>query len=80
MAAGRDRSRRARDGLRTGALTISMTRTPSDVVPPGHFVVPLSSTTPLGGLDFPSAVISPDGTRIVYVASRGGRTQLFQGF
>jgi serine/threonine-protein kinase len=67
-------------GFALGALTISMTRTSSDVVPPGHFVVPLSSTTPLGGLDFPSAAISPDGTRIVYVASRGGQTQLFQRF
>jgi eukaryotic-like serine/threonine-protein kinase len=67
-------------GFLLGALTISLTRPPSDVVPPAHFVVPLSSTTPLGGLDFPSAVISPNGTRVVYVATRGGRTQLFQRF
>jgi Tol biopolymer transport system component len=65
-------------GFGLGALAISMTRPPSDRVPPAHFVVPLSSTTPLAGLDFPSAVISPDGTRVVYVASRGGRTELFQ--
>jgi eukaryotic-like serine/threonine-protein kinase len=64
--------------LALGALTVLMTRPISDVVPPAHFVVPLSSTTPLDGLDFPSAVISPDGARIVFVASRGGRTQLFQ--
>jgi eukaryotic-like serine/threonine-protein kinase len=65
-------------GFVLGALAISMRRPPSDVVPSAHFVVPLSSTTPLGGLDFPSVVISPDGARVVYVANRGGRTQLFQ--
>ena len=65
-------------GFGLGALAISMTRPSSDPVPPSRFVVSLPSTTPLAGLDFPSAVISPDGTRIVYVASRGGRTELFQ--
>jgi len=66
-------------GFVLGALAMQMTRPTSDVVRPAHFVVPLPST-PLGGLDFPAAVISPDGTRIVYVASRGGGTQLFQRF
>ena len=65
-------------GFALGALAISMMWPPSEVVPSAHFVVPLSATTPLAGLDFPSAVISPDGTRVVYVASRGGRTELFQ--
>ena len=65
-------------GFTLGALAISMTRSPSDPVLPSRFVVSLPSNTPLGGLDFPSAVISPDGTRVVYVASRGGRTELFQ--
>jgi eukaryotic-like serine/threonine-protein kinase len=65
-------------GVGLGALAIWMTRPLSDPVPLAHFVVPLPSTTPLAGLDFPSAVISPDGARIVYVASRGGRTELFQ--
>jgi serine/threonine-protein kinase len=67
-------------GFVLGALTISPSRPRPDEVPPAHFVVPLSSTTPLSGLDFPSAVIAPDGARVVYVASRGGRTQLFQRF
>jgi eukaryotic-like serine/threonine-protein kinase len=67
-------------GFVLGAVTMSLRRQPSDEVPPAHFVVPLSSTTPLSGLDFPSAVISPEGSRVVYVASRGGRTQLFQRF
>ena len=64
-------------GFALGALTLPTTRSTSDIARPAHFVVPLPST-PLGALDFPSAVISPDGTRIVYVGSRGGRTQLFQ--
>lgn len=65
-------------GFALGALAIWMARPSSDPVPPSRFVVSLPSTTPLAGLDFPSAVISPDATRIVYVASRGGRTELFQ--
>ena len=64
-------------GFVLGALAISLRRQPTDEVPPAHFVVPLPST-PLSGLDFPAAVIAPDGERVVYVASRGGRTQLFQ--
>ena len=67
-------------GLVLGALIISMRQPRSDVVLPAHFVVPLSSATPLGGLDFPSVVISPDGSRVVYVASRGGVTHLFQRY
>jgi eukaryotic-like serine/threonine-protein kinase len=65
-------------GFGLGALAISMTRPASDPVPPARFVVTLPSTTPLAGLDFPSAIISPDGRRVVFVASRGGRTELFQ--
>jgi serine/threonine-protein kinase len=64
-------------GFALGTLTMPTTRSTSNIVRPAHFVVPLPST-PLGALDFPSAVLSPDGTRIVYVGSRGGRTQLFQ--
>jgi len=67
-------------GLVLGALITSMRQPSSSSVAPAHLVVPLSSATPLGGLDFPSVVISPDGSRIVYVASRGGMTQLFQRF
>ena len=44
---------------------------------PAHFVVPLSPTTQLSGLDFPSVAISSDGTRLAFVGSRGGQTQLF---
>jgi len=41
-----------------------------------HFVVPVSMQEPLGALDFPAVAISPDGSQLVYVATRGGRTQL----
>ena len=44
---------------------------------PAHFVVPLSPTTQLSGLDFPSVAISPDGSRLAFVGSRGGQTLLF---
>jgi len=44
---------------------------------PAHFVVSIPQDAPLGGLDFPSIAIAPDGTRVAYVGNRGGRTQLF---
>jgi len=69
----------AAGALALGALAALMIRAPSQAAPPptAHFVVPLPAAAPLGGLDFPSAVISPDGTKLVHVASRGGQTQLF---
>ena len=42
-----------------------------------HFVVSLPSTAQLAGLDFPSLAISPDGSTLAFVASRGSQTQLF---
>ena len=44
---------------------------------PARFTVALPPDTPLGGLDFPSVAIAPDGSRLAYVGNRGGRTQLF---
>ena len=44
---------------------------------PVRFVVSLPSTAQLAGLDFPSLAISPDGSTLAYVASRGSQTQLF---
>ena len=41
---------------------------------PVHFVEPISPTTQLSGLDFPSVAISPDGSRLAFVGSRGGQT------
>ena len=42
-----------------------------------QFAVALPENEPVGGLDFPAVVISPNDTHIVYVARRGGRSQLF---
>jgi serine/threonine protein kinase len=44
---------------------------------PVRFVMSLPPTAQLAGLDFPSLAISPDGSRLAYVASRGSQTQLF---
>jgi Tol biopolymer transport system component len=44
-------------------------------VPTAHVVLPLPSGTTLR--DGPAAVISPDGSQIAYVASRGGVSQLY---
>jgi serine/threonine-protein kinase len=65
-------------GLLVGAL---VARSWSAVAPPNtepaRFAVTLPSTTPLGGLDFPSLAMSPNGSHLVYVGTRGGQTQLF---
>ena len=45
--------------------------------PTAHFAVTLSENEAVGDLDFPAVAISPHDTHIVYVAKRGGRSQLF---
>ena len=48
------------------------------VRPAAHFVVLLAPTERLAALDYPAVVISPDGSRVVYVATRGAsKAQLF---
>jgi serine/threonine-protein kinase len=60
------------------ALAGAMARRPSAAdSTPARFVVSIPQDAPLGGLDFPSVAIAPDGTRVAYVGNRGGRTQLF---
>jgi serine/threonine-protein kinase len=44
---------------------------------PAHFVVSLPAVQRIASLDFPAVAISRDGTRIAYVATRGGDAQLF---
>ncbi len=68
----------------TGAIagawlgTLARGPAPASIQAPGHFVVPLSPSERLAGLDFPAVAISPDGSLIAYVASRGGgQTELF---
>jgi serine/threonine-protein kinase len=65
-------------GAAIGSLLVATMRSPrqEDGVP-ARFVVTPPASAPLGGLDFPSVALAPDGTRVVYVADRGGRTQLF---
>jgi eukaryotic-like serine/threonine-protein kinase len=64
-------------GTLAGAvIAVSMRREPAPVTVATHFVVPVSTQEPLGGLDFPAVAISPDGSHLVYVATRGARTQL----
>jgi serine/threonine protein kinase/Tol biopolymer transport system component len=65
-------------GLLIGAAATWLGRAPT--VSPGNavrFVVSLPSTAQLAGLDFPSLAISPDGSTLAFVASRGSQTQLF---
>jgi hypothetical protein len=45
--------------------------------PASHFVVTLPPAERLSGLDFPAVAVSPDGSRLAYIATRGGRPQLF---
>jgi serine/threonine-protein kinase len=65
-------------GLLLGALAA---RAPRGDVPPAasraRFAITVPTTAPLGGLDFPSVAIAPDGSHFVYVGTRGGQTQLF---
>jgi serine/threonine-protein kinase len=42
-----------------------------------RFDVVLPATQRLASLDFPTVAIAPDGSLVVYVATRGGRPQLF---
>ena len=44
---------------------------------PAQFSLTLPDNEQVGGLDFPAIAISPLDTHIVYVANRGGRSQLF---
>jgi eukaryotic-like serine/threonine-protein kinase len=65
-------------GVAIGALLVYMRQAPPvDHAPPAHFVVTPAPAAPLGGLDFPSVALSPDGTQLVYVGLRGGQTHLF---
>ena len=45
--------------------------------PPAQFSVTLPDDERIGELDFPAIAISPTDAHIVYVASKGGRSQLF---
>jgi eukaryotic-like serine/threonine-protein kinase len=45
--------------------------------PPAHFTVQLPPNIRLTSIDFPAIAISPDGSLVTYVATRGGQPELF---
>ena len=62
------------------AGTAIWTLRPSSNAParaPAQFSLTLPDNEQVGGLDFPAIALSPLDTHIVYVANRGGRSQLF---
>jgi eukaryotic-like serine/threonine-protein kinase len=66
-------------GVLLGALADRALRseaTPS-ARPVAHVVIPIPAGERLAGVDFPAVALAPDGSHIVYVAERGGRTHLF---
>jgi serine/threonine-protein kinase len=66
-------------GAGIGAMALSVFRTapPPASVARAQFAVSLAESERIGELDFPAIVISPTSRHIAYVASRGGRSQLF---
>jgi Tol biopolymer transport system component len=65
-------------GLIAGVLGARALRRDAPALrPPGHFLISLPASERIAGLDFPAVAISPDGSLVAYVGTRGGRTQLF---
>jgi len=50
---------------------------PSSPKPVTRFAMPLPAGQRLSGLDQPAIALSPDGTRLTYVATQGGMQQLY---
>jgi hypothetical protein len=46
-------------------------------IPKARLVVALPPPDRLAGMNLPAVAVSPDGTYIAYVATRGGKQQLF---
>jgi serine/threonine-protein kinase len=61
----------------TGYLLGIPQRTAPSPNPVRRFDVVLPAPQRLASLDFPTVAIAPDGSLVVYVATRGGRPQLF---
>ena len=63
----------------TGVVIWSLIRPPLlPPIPLKQLVIPLPSTAPLAVETWrPAVALSPDGTRLVYVANRGGKRQLY---
>jgi eukaryotic-like serine/threonine-protein kinase len=60
-----------------GLLTWGLRRDAPPVQPAGHFLMSLPAGERFAGLDFPAVAMSPDGSLVAYVGTRGGRAQLF---
>ena len=61
-------------GLIVAQFKTSPGQSPS---PAAHFMVQLPPNSRLASIDFPTIAISPDGSLVTYVATRGGQPELF---
>jgi serine/threonine protein kinase/WD40 repeat protein len=73
-AAGLTASGAVAGGLIVAQFNTSPGQTPSS---PAHFMVQLPPNSRLASIDFPAIAISPDGSLVAYVATRGGQPELF---
>jgi Tol biopolymer transport system component len=66
-------------GAVAGGLIVAQFNTPpgQSPTPAGHFTVQLQPNSRLASTDFPAIAISPDGSIVAYVATRGGQPELF---
>ena len=61
-----------------GLLVAQFTTAPGQSTSPAaHFMVQLPPNSRLASIDFPAIAISPDGSHVAYVATRGGQPELF---
>jgi Tol biopolymer transport system component len=66
-------------GAVIGGSIVGQFRTapPASITPAAHFMVQLSPNERLASIDFPAIAVSPDGSLVAYVATRGGSPELF---
>jgi serine/threonine-protein kinase len=65
-------------GTALGAVATLLRWTAADTTPrAAHFLIALPPDQQLASLDFPAVAMPPDGSVVAYVATRGGRPQLF---
>ena len=61
-----------------GLIVAQFTTAPGQSTSPAaHFMVQLPPNSRLASIDFPAIAISPDGSHVAYVATRGGQPELF---
>jgi Tol biopolymer transport system component len=66
-------------GAVAGGLIVARFKTApgQSPTPAAHFMVQLPPNSRLASIDFPAIAISPDGSMVAYVATRGGQPELF---